>query len=112
MESKKKLNAPKITPKEDGRTRCRKCLLILIIKYNFRFLNIFFSNIAYSASYHDENIQKQNINWSRFERQTHNIPMHKDFLVRYLSDVVKNYHCRGIDRPCKFLLFEKELNIF
>lgn len=112
MESKKNLNAPKITPKEDGRTRCRKCLLILIIKYNFRFLIFFSSNIAYSASYHDENIQKQNIKLKSVWTSDAYIPMHKDFLVRYLSDVVKNYHCRGIDRPCKFLLFEKELNIF
>lgn len=40
------------------------------------------------------------------------ILMYKDFFVRYLLDVVKNYYCRGIDRFCKFLLFEKELNIF
>lgn len=78
----------------------------------FQIFNIFFSNIAYSASYHDENIQKQNIKLKSVWTSDASIPMHKDFLVRYLSDVVKNYHCRGIDRPCKFLLFEKELNIF
>lgn len=56
MELKKNLNVLKIILKEDGWIRCCKCLLILIIKYNFRFLNIFFLNIVYSVLYYDENI--------------------------------------------------------
>lgn len=52
--NKKKLNVLKIILKEDRWIRCCKCLLILIIKYNFRFLNIFFLNIVYSVLYYDE----------------------------------------------------------
>lgn len=109
---KKNLNAPKITPKEDRRTRCRKCLLILIIKYNFKFLIFFFQILLTVLHIMMKSFKSKISNCKGLNTSDAYIPMHKDFLVRYLSDVVKNYHCRGIDRPCKFLLFEKELNIF
>lgn len=71
MESKKNLNAPKFTPKEDRRTRCRKCLLILIIKYNFRFLIFFFQILLTVLHIMMKTFKSKISNRSRFERQTH-----------------------------------------